>query len=243
MGRPIGDLAGDEPRTEMPHDDDLAQILTLENRQHVIDMGRQADPRDIGAVGQTGQCHRADGMTPRPQPARHRLPDPGPQPGAGITTNVILLAHTTRSRPSRMLAQPFSKPSRSSAVGKPFWTSRIRVFPPLELDGHRYVRVEPRAVRHLHRRPEDQTPRPLDLLEHVRLVRRLASRAPNVMVQRPPDAQVAVRLDDPVGRFRVQLLVRVRVDERVKGDLGRRIEQALQRQVVTYVPSPLWRSR
>ena len=116
--------------------------------------------------------------------------------------------------------------------------------PVLLLKGDLHEGVDARAVRHRHRRGEDQAPRPVDHLEHVGLACWRGAWRPERDRPSPADAKVAGGLHGPVRRVGVQLLLRVRVGEGVEDDLRCGVVGPLQSQVVTQRRAPFcFRSR
>jgi hypothetical protein len=82
-------------------------------RQHIVDVGRRSDLRDIGVLFKSGQRDRVNVMTERAQTAGHRLPEPGAYPGTGnrdkFLTQLLLVGFDHRQRAAlgaRFDAQP-----------------------------------------------------------------------------------------------------------------------------------------
>ncbi|TME09944.1 MAG: hypothetical protein E6I80_07295 [Chloroflexi bacterium] len=61
----ISNLTSHYARIEVPHDNDISQIAGGEDPEHISDMGRQSDLRNISLLGQSGQRDLLDVMTQR----------------------------------------------------------------------------------------------------------------------------------------------------------------------------------
>ncbi len=61
----ISNLTSHDARIEVPHDNDISQIAGGEDPEHISDMGRQSDLRNISLLGQSGQRDLLDVMTQR----------------------------------------------------------------------------------------------------------------------------------------------------------------------------------
>jgi len=91
--RTVGDHSCHDALLEVAHDNNVPQIVRLQDPEHVVDMSRQPNVRNIGIFGQSRQRDRVDVRTERTQPTGHRFPDPGTHPSTGDQNKV---RHTSR---------------------------------------------------------------------------------------------------------------------------------------------------